>query len=128
MANYRSAAALVSSTLLRLPARSADRKNSLAFGRLGGFDSFLLNEPRRSSLLLGLACRLESRSLGSFRGRSRRAFARHRFASVPLSFGDPAVAGCDDLRSSLYSLQPLGVFCNCPGTVKLNSFRGAGGT
>ena len=115
-------------TLLRLPARSADSKNSLTFGRRGSFESGLLGELRRSGLLLDLTCRLANRSLGSFRGRSFCEFALYRLASVPLSFSDPDVSGCDNLRSSLYSLQPFGVFRDCPGTLELSLFRGTGGT
>jgi hypothetical protein len=81
------------SLALLLPARSADRKKSLQFGRRGGGESGLLNEPRLSSLLLGFTGRLEGCSLGSFRGCSLCGFARYRFASDPLSFGDPDVAG-----------------------------------
>ena len=55
--------ALASLALLRLPARSAESKNSLPFGRRGGVELGLLSEPRRSSLFLDLACRLESRTL-----------------------------------------------------------------
>jgi len=89
--------ALASPALLRLPAHSAESKNSLTFGRRGGVESGLLAEPRRSSLLLSLACRLESRSLGSFRRCSLSSFARHRLASVRLSFRDSDVAGRNDL-------------------------------
>jgi hypothetical protein len=120
--------ALVSLALLLLPARSADRKKSLQFGRRGGVESGLLNEPRLSSLLLGFASRLEGCSLGSFRGRSFCGFARYRLASDPLSFRDPDVAGCDDLRSSLYSPQPGGVIRNCPGAFNLSLLRSAGST
>ena len=61
---------LVSLALLLLPARSADRKESLLpFGGRGGIEAGLLNALRFSSLLLGFAGRL-SRSLGSFCGRS----------------------------------------------------------
>ena len=124
------AAALVSLALPlpRLPAHSAARKNSFPFGRRGGLESGLLNEPRLSSLLLGFAFRVESRSFGSFRGRSFYGFTRYRLASEPLSFSDPNVAGCDDLRSGLYSPQPLSVFCNCPGTLNLSLLRSAGST
>ena len=118
----------LSPALLRLPAHSAESKNSLPFGRRGGVESGLLGEPRRSSLLVDLACRLVSCSLGSFRSCSLRGFARHRLASVPLSFRDPDVAGRDDLRSGLYSLQPLGVFRNCPSTLDLSLLRGTGST
>ena len=87
--------------LLLLPARSADRKKSLLpFGRRGGIASGLLNAARLSSLLLGFAGS-SSRSLGRFRGGSLCGFACYRLASDPLSFCDPDVAGCDDLRSSL---------------------------
>ena len=120
--------ALLSPALLRLPARSAESKNSLPFGRCGGVESSLLGEPRRSSLLFDLACRLESRSLGSFRSCSLNSFARHRLASVPYSFRDPDVAGRDDLRSGLYSLQPLGVFRNCSRTLDLSLLRSTGST
>ena len=120
--------ALLSPALPRLPARSAESKNSLPFGRGGGIESRLLGEPRRSLLLLDLACRLESCSLGSFRSRSLCSFARHRLASVPFSFRDPDVAGRDDRRSGLYSLQPLGVFRNCPCTLDLRLLRSTGST
>jgi hypothetical protein len=87
--------------LLLLPTRSADRKKSLLpFGRRGGIASGLLNAPRLSRLLLGFAGGL-SCGFGSFRGRSLCGFACYRLASDPLSFCDPDVAGCDDLRSSL---------------------------
>src|SRR5262249_20886425 len=120
--------ALVSLALLLLPAGSADRKKSLHFGRRGGVESGLLEEPRRSSLLLGFVGCLEGCSRGSFRGRSLCGFARYRFASDPLSFRDPDVAGCDDLRSSLYSPQPGGVVRNCPGAVNLSLLCSAGST
>jgi len=109
----------LSPALLRLPAHSAESKNSLPFGRRGGVES---------SLLVDLACRLVSCSLGSFRSGSLRGFARHRLASVPLSFRDPDVAGRDDLRSGLYSLQPLGVFRDCPSTLDLSLLRSTGST
>ena len=102
----RAVGALVSLALLLLPARSADRKESL---------------------LLGFAGRL-SCSLGSFRGRSLCGFARYHLAPGPLSFRDPDVAGGDNLRSSLHSPQPSGVFRNCPGTFKLSLLRSAGST
>jgi hypothetical protein len=98
------------------------------FGRRGGVESGLLIEPRHSGLLLGLACRLESRSLGSFHRRSLCGFVRYHLASDPLSFRDPDVAGRGDLGSSLYSFQPLGVFRNCPGTLNLSLLRSVGGT
>jgi hypothetical protein len=120
--------ALASPALLRLPAHPAESKNSLPFGRRGGVDAGLLTEPRRSSLLLGLACRLESRSLGSFRRCSLCGFARHRLASVPLSFRDPDVAGRNDLRSGLDSLEPLGVFRNGPRPLDLSLLRSTGRT
>ena len=111
-----------------LPARLADRKESLLpCGRRGGVESRLLNAPRLSSLLRGFASSL-SCSLGSFRGRSLCGFARYRLASDPLSLRDPDVAGGDDLRSSLYSPQPSGVFGNCPGTFNLSFLRSAGST
>jgi hypothetical protein len=116
----------LSPALLRLPAHSAEGKNSLPFGRRGGGESGLLGEPRRAILLFDLACRLVSRSLGSFRSCSLCGFARHRLASIPLSFRDPDVAGRDDLRSGLYSLQPLGVFRDCPSTLDLSLLRGTG--
>ena len=116
----------MSLALLFLPACSADRKKSLLpFGRRSGLESGLLNAPRLSSLLLGFAGRL-SCSLGSFRGRSLCGFACYRLASNPFSFRDPDVAGGDDLRSSLYSPQPSGVFRNCPGTFNLSLLRSAG--
>jgi len=114
--------------LLRLTARSADRKNSLPFGRRSRFEACLLTEPRRSILLLGLSCRLASRSLGSFRSRPLCDFARYCLASVPLLSSESAVASCNDLRSSLYSLQPPGVFRNFPGPLKLSFFRVTGST
>jgi len=116
----------MSLALLFLPACSADRKKSLfPFCCRGGVESGLLNAPRLSSLLLGFAGRL-SCSLGSFRGRSLCGFACYRLASNPFSFRDPDVAGGDDLRSSLYSPQPSGVFRNCPGTFNLCLLRSAG--
>jgi hypothetical protein len=121
------AAALVSLALLLLPARFADRKKSLLFGR-GGVESGLLKEPRLPSHLLGFAGRLEGGGLGSFLRRSLCGFVRYRLASDPLSFRDPDVAGCDDLRSSLYSAQPGGVVCNCPGAFNLSLLRSAGST
>src|SRR6516165_1026011 len=122
----RAAAALMSFALLLLPARFADRKKSLLpFGRRGGVESGLLNAPRLSSLLLGFASR---RSLSRFRGRSLCGVACYRLASDSLSFRDPDVAGGDDLRSSLYSPQPSGVFGNCPGTFNLSFLRSAGST
>jgi hypothetical protein len=103
----------------------ADRKKSLLpFGRRGGVESGLLNALRLSCLLLGFAGGL-SCSLGSFCGRSLCGFACYRLASDPLSFRDPDVAGGDDLRSSLYSPQPSGVFRNCPGTFNLSLLRRA---
>ena len=118
----------MSLALLVLPARSADRKKSLLpFGRRGGIESGLLNAPRLLSLLLGFAGGF-SCSLGSFRGRSLCGFARYRLASDSLSFRDPDVAGGDDLRSSLYSPKPSGVFGNCPGTFNLSFLRSAGST
>ena len=112
--------------LLLLPARSADRKKSLLpFGRRGGIAPGLLNAPRLSGLLLGFAGGLRC-SLGSFRGRSLCGLACYRLASDPLSFRDPDVAGCDDLRSSLYSPQPAGVFRNRPGALNLGLLRSAG--
>ena len=121
------AALLVSLALFLLPARSADRKKSLLpFGRHGGIASGLLNVPRFSILLLGFAGRL-SCSLGSFRGRSLCGLACYRLTSDSLSFRDPDVAGGNDLRSSLYSTQPGGVFRNCPGTFNL-SFLGSAGS
>ena len=78
----------LSPALLRLPAHSAESKNSLPFGRRGGVESGLFSEPRRLSLLVDLACRLVSFRSGSLRG-----FARHRLASVPLSFRDPDGCG-----------------------------------
>jgi len=123
----RAVGALVSLALL-LSARSADRKESLLpFGGRGGIEAGLLNALRFSSLLLGFAGRL-SRSLGSFRGRSLCGFARYHLAPGPLSFRDPDVAGGDNLRSSLYSPQPVGVFRNCPGTFNLSLLRSAGST
>ena len=113
---------------LLLPARSADRKESLLpCGRRCGVESGLLNAPRLSSLLLGFAGGL-SCSFGSFCGRSLCGFARYRLASDPLSFRDPDVAGGDDLRSSLYSPQPGGVVRNCPGAFNLSLLRSAGST
>ena len=100
----------------------------LPFGRRGGVESGLLGEPRRAILLFDLACRLVSRSVGSFRSCSLCGFARHRLASISLSFRDPDVAGRDDLRSGLYSLQPLGVFPDCPSTLDLSLLRGTGRT
>jgi hypothetical protein len=118
----------VSLALLLLPARSADRKKSLLpFSRRGGVESGLLNAPRLSSLLRRFAGCL-SCSLGSFCGRSLCGFARYRLASGPLSFRDPDVAGCDDLRSSLHSPQPSGVFRNRSGAFNLSLLRGAGST
>ena len=116
----------MSLALLFLPACSADRKKSLfPFGRRGGIESGLLNAPRIASLLFGFASRL-SCSLGCFHGRSLCGFACYRLASNPFSFRDPDVAGGDDLRSSLYSPQPSGVFRNCPGTFNLCLLRSAG--
>ena len=116
----------MSLALLFLPACSADRKKSLfPFGRRGGIESGLLNAPRLASLLFGFAGRL-SCSLGSFCGRSLCSVACYRLASNPLSFRDPDVAGGDDLRSSLYSPQPSGVFRNCPGTFNLSLLCSAG--
>jgi len=113
--------------LLLLPARSAYRKKSLLpFGRRGGIASGLLNAPRLSSFLLRFTSRL-SCSLGSFRGRSLCGLTFYRLASDPLSFRDPDVAGGDDLRSSLYSPQPGGVFRNRPGTFNLSLLGSAGG-
>jgi hypothetical protein len=124
----RAVGALVSLALLLLSARSADRKESLLpFGGRGGIEAGLLNALRFSSLLLGFAGRL-SRSLGSFRGRSLCGFARYHLAPGPLSFRDPDVAGGDNLRSSLHSPQPSGVFCNYPGTFNLSLLRSAGST
>ena len=124
----RAVGALVSLALLLLSARSADRKESLLpFGGRGGIEAGLLNALRFSSLLLGFAGRL-SRSLGSFRGRSLCGFARYHLAPGPLSFRDPDVAGGDNLRSSLYSPQPSGVFRNCPSTFNLSLLRSAGST
>ena len=116
----------MSLALLLLPARSADRKESLfPFRRRGGIESGLLNAPSPSSLFLGFTSRLNC-SLGSFRGRTFCGLARYSLASDPLSFRDPDVAGGDDLRSSLYSPQPSGVFRNCPGTFNLRLLRSAG--
>jgi hypothetical protein len=110
---------------LLLPARSADRKKSLLpFGRRG-ITSGLRNAPSLSSLLLGLAGGL-SCSLGSFRGRSLCGLTFYRLASDPLAFRNPDVAGGDDLRSSLYSPQPGGVFRNCPGRFNLSLLRSPG--
>ena len=118
----------MSFALLLLPARSADRKKSLfPFGRGGGLESGLLSALRLSCLLLGFAGSL-SCSLGSFRGSSLCGFACYRLASDSLSFRDPDVAGGDDLRSSLYSPKPSGVFGNCPGTFNLSLLRSAGST
>jgi hypothetical protein len=119
---------LASPALLRLPARSAESKNSLPFGRRGGVESGLLGEPGRSSLLFDLACRLESRSLGSFCSGALCSFARHRLASVPLSFCDPDVAGRDDRRSGFDSFESFGVFRNCPSTLDLSLLRSTGST
>jgi hypothetical protein len=115
--------ALLSPALLGLPACSAESKNSLPFGRRGGVESGLLGEPHRLGLLFGFACRLERRSLGSFRSRSLCGFPRHRLACVPLPLRDPDVAGGNDLRSGLDSLEPLGVFRNCPSTLDLSFLR-----
>jgi len=124
----RTAAALVSLALLLFPARSTDRKKGLfPFGRGGGLESGLLNAPRLSCILLGFAGRLNC-GLGSLRGRSLCGFACDRLASEPLSFRHPDVAGGDDLRSRLYSLQPSGVIRNCPGTFDLSLLRSAGST
>src|SRR6516164_2523629 len=124
----KAAVSLVSLALFLLPARSADRKKGLLpFGRRGGVESGLLSALRLSCLLLGFAGGL-SCGLGSFHGRSLCGFARHRLASEPLSFRHPDVAGGDDLRSSLYSLQPSGVLRNCPGTFDLSLLRSAGRT
>ena len=124
----RAVGALVSLALLLLSARSADRKESLLpFGGRGGIEAGLLNALRFSSLLLGFTGRL-SCSLSSFRGRSLCCFACYRLASNPFSFRDQDVAGGDDLRSSLYSLQPSGVFRNRPGTFNLSLLRTAGST
>jgi len=113
------AGVLVTLALLLLPARSADRKKRLLpFGRRGGIASGLLNAPRLSGLLFGFA-RGFSCSLGSFGGRSLCGFACYRLASDPLSFRDPDVAGCDDLRSGLQSPQSGGVFRNRPGAFNL---------
>ena len=119
---------LMSLALLLFPARSADRKKSFPLGLRGGLEPGLLKAPRFSNLVLGFAGRLESYSLGSLRGRSLRGFTRHRLASEPLSFRDPDVAGCDDLRSRLYSPQPGGVVRNCPRTFNLSLLRRAGRT
>src|ERR1700760_4497418 len=108
------AAALGSLSLFLLSARSADRKKNLHFCRRGGVQSGLLKEPCLSSLLLSFARRLEGCSLGSLRCRLLRGFSRHRLASDPLAFRDPDVAGCDDLQSSLYSLQPSGIIRSGP--------------
>jgi hypothetical protein len=115
-----------SSLLLLLPARSADRKKSLQFGRRGGVEPGLLKEPSLSILLLGFAGRLEGCSLGSFRGRSLCGFSRYRLAFNLLSLRDPDVAGCDDLRSSLYSPHPGGVVRDCPSAFNLSLLRSAG--
>ena len=118
--------ALVSLALLLFPGRSADRKERLLpCGRRRGIESGLLNAPRLFSLLLGFAGCL-SCSLGSFYGRSLCGLARYHLALGPLSFRDPDVAGSDNLRSSLYSRQPGGVFRNCPGTFNLSPLRSAG--
>jgi hypothetical protein len=107
--------------LLFLPARSADRKKSLLpFGRRGGISSGLLKAPCRLSFVFGFADGL-SCSLARFCG-----FACYRLASDPLSLCDPDVAGCDDLRSSLYSPQPGGVFRNRPGAFNLGLLRSGG--
>ena len=58
--------------------------------------------------------------------RSLCGFVCYRLASDSRSFRDPDVAGGDDLRSSLYSPQPSGVFRNCPGTFNLRFLRSAG--
>jgi hypothetical protein len=117
---------LVALALLFLSACSADRKKSLLpFGRRGGIASGLLNAPRLARILLGLAGGLR-RGLGRFRGRSLCGFACHRLASDPVSFCDPDVAGCNDLRSSLHSPQPSRVFRNCPGAFNLGFPRSAG--
>jgi hypothetical protein len=116
----------LTAALLRLPPSSSGCKDSLPLRRRGGFESGLLNEPHLSGLRLGLACRLESRGGGSFRGRSLCGLAGHCLAPVSLSLRDPAVAGCDDLRASLYSLLPLGVFRHCPSTLDLSLLRSAG--
>jgi hypothetical protein len=107
------------------PALRIARKSLLPFGRRAGIASGLLNAPCLSSLLLGFAGGL-SFSLGSFRGCSLCGFACYRLASDPLSFCDPDVASCDDLRSSLYSPQPGGVFCNRSGAFNLGLLRSAG--
>src|SRR5262249_2383489 len=118
----------MSFALFLLPARSADRKKSLfPFGRRGGVEPGLLNAPRLLSLLLGLAGGL-SCSLDRFGGRSLCGLACYRLASGLLSFRNPDVAGSDDLRASLCSLQPGGVFRNCPGTLNLSLLRSAGST
>ena len=93
--------------------------------RRGGVESGLLNAPRLASLLLGFAGRLMC-SLGSFRDRSLCGVACYRLTSNPLLFCDPDVAGGDDLRSSLYSPQPSGVFRSRPGTFNLSLLRSAG--
>jgi hypothetical protein len=124
----RAAAALASLALLLFPARSTDRiKSLLPLGRRGGIESRLLNASRLSSFLLGFAGGL-SRGLGSFRGRSLCGFARYRLASDPLSLRDPDIAGCDDLRSRLYSPQLGRVFRNRPGAFNLSLLRSAGST
>ena len=113
---------------LLLPARSADRKESLfPFRRRGGIESGLLNAPSLSSVFLGFTSRLNC-SLGSFRGRTLCGLARYSLASDPLSFRDPDVAGSDDFRSSLYSSQPDGVFRNRPGTFNLGLLCSVGST
>src|ERR1700755_1132310 len=122
------AAALGSLSLFLLSARSADRKKNLHFGRRGGVQSGLLKEPCLSSLLLSLARRLEGCSLGSLRWRLLRRFSRYRLASDPLAFRDPDVAGCDDLQSSLYSLQPSGIIRSGPSALNLSLPRSAGST
>ena len=106
---------------LRIARRASSRSAAAAAS------SHLLNAPRFSSLLLGFAGRL-SCSLASFRGRSLCGFTRYQLAPGPLSFRDPDVAGGDNLRSSLHSPQPSGVFCNYPGTFNLSLLRSAGST
>jgi hypothetical protein len=118
----------VSLALPLLPARSADRKESLfPFRRRGGIESGLLNAPSLSSLFLGFTSRLNC-SLGSFRGRTLCGLARYSLAFDPLSFRDPDVAGSDDFRSSFYSPHPDGVFRYRPGTFNLGLLRSVGST
>src|SRR5215471_11810502 len=89
--------ALVSLALL-LPARSADRKESLLpFGGRGGIESGLLNAPRFSSLLLGFASRLGCR-LGSCRGRSLCGFARYHLASGHALYNEKLITVLADRR------------------------------